>query len=66
MAKLEITDALRVAVLVALKDDYFEGAVETVFKAYPDATRDEVVDVVQEIEVASTPLGPKSEHGDAR
>lgn len=50
MARLEITDALRAAVKVALDEDYLEGAVETVFETYPDATRDEAVDAVEEIE----------------
>lgn len=49
---LDITDDERAAIEQALRDDYFEGAVELVFAAFhdPDMTRDEAVDIVQEIE----------------
>lgn len=38
-------------VLLALSDNDFEGAVEEVFALYPNATRDEVVDLVEKIQL---------------
>jgi hypothetical protein len=34
----------------ALEDGGFEGAIETVFEAMPELTRDEAVDFVEQIE----------------
>jgi hypothetical protein len=48
--KLLITERTQEAVILALEANYFEGAVEAVFAEHPDATRNDVVDAVVNIE----------------
>jgi len=45
---LPLPDGVREAVQTALDEGDFETAVEIVFQEHPDATRDEVVDTVEE------------------
>jgi hypothetical protein len=47
---LPLPDDLRHAIIAALNDDYYEGAVEAVFAVHPDATRDEAVDLADHVE----------------
>lgn len=42
-------DKLIEEVLIAVRDGYYEGAVETVLITHPDMTRDEAVDLVESI-----------------
>lgn len=52
---LDISDSDRAEVEQALRDEYFEGAVEVVLRAFSHCTRDEAVDIVQEIEAEMKP-----------
>ena len=47
---LDLTDMQRDEIELCLEDDYYEGAVELVLEAFPDCTRDEAVDIVEEID----------------
>jgi hypothetical protein len=48
--KLSLSEKTVAAVRSALAIDYFEGAVEAVFEEHPEATRDDVVDTIEELE----------------
>lgn len=54
--KLYVSGKTTKAVLRALREGHFEGAVEAVFADRPEATRDEAVDTVQDIEASQKVL----------
>lgn len=49
MDQTKLSEKTLQAVRAALSDGYYEGAVEAVFEQFPEATRDEVVDVVEKM-----------------
>jgi hypothetical protein len=61
MKPASISTRLKMQIVQALSDDYDEGAIEAVLEAFPMFTRDEAVDLVEQVERqedASLPAAP--------